>query len=136
MKKSWQIELRNWICYSKLLIEQVEELFGPTLKLVAKSEWEQEAHNERKAFSWQLVMVVELFEMKSRQAQLNGRFFCWWSLVWLCWRCIELVEFSWSASRLIMLNCLVMCWPTICVLHFKFFICNESSKWQYVITLI
>jgi hypothetical protein len=29
----------------------MEELFVPTLELVAKFEWEQEAHNERKAFS-------------------------------------------------------------------------------------
>jgi hypothetical protein len=29
----------------------VEELFVPILELVAKSEWEQEEHNERKAVS-------------------------------------------------------------------------------------
>jgi hypothetical protein len=75
MKKSWQIELRNWTWYSRLLIKQVEELFVPILELVAKFEWEQEEHNERKAFSWRLVVVVELFEVKSRQVQLNGRCF-------------------------------------------------------------
>jgi len=66
-KKSWQIELRNWTCYSRLLIKQVEELFVPILELVAKFEWEQEEHNEMKA-CWRLVVVVELFEVKSRQA--------------------------------------------------------------------
>jgi hypothetical protein len=79
MKKSWQIELRNWTCYFKLLIKQVEELFVPILELVAKSEWEQEEHNERKAVSWRLVVVVELFAVKSRQVQLNGR--CFWLVV-------------------------------------------------------
>jgi len=74
MKKSWQIELRNWTYHVRLLIKQVEELFVPILELVAKFEWEQEEHTERKAFSWRLV-VVELFEVKSRQVQLNGRCF-------------------------------------------------------------
>jgi hypothetical protein len=64
MKKSWQIELRNYTCYSRLLIKQVEELFVPILELVAKSKWEQEEHNERKAFSWKLLVIVELFEVK------------------------------------------------------------------------
>ncbi len=75
MKKSWQIEWRNLTCYSRLLIKQVEELFVPNIELVAKFEWKQEEHIERKAFSQRLVVVVELFEVKSRQAQLNGRYF-------------------------------------------------------------
>jgi len=129
MKKSWQIELRNWTCYSRLLMKQVEELFVPILELVAKFEWEQEEHNERKAFSWRLVVAVELFEVKSRQAQLNGRCFLLVVISGCVGGALNLLIFHGVLQGL---SCWIfwwICWLRIYLLHFKFliYIMNPSN---------
>jgi len=121
MKKNWQIELRNWTCYFRLLIKQVEELFVLIRELVAKSKWEQEEHNERKAFSWRLVVVVELFEVKSRQVQLNDR-------------CFLLVVISGCVGGALNLNFHgvlqgLSCWIVWWCVGLKF-VCYISSFWS------
>jgi hypothetical protein len=98
----------------------VEELFVPILELLAKSKWEQ----LRKAFSWRLVVVVELFEVKSRQVQLNARCF----LLVVISGCVEgalnLLSFHGVLQGL---SCWIVWW---CVgLEF---VCYISSFWSII----